>query len=224
MPGKTKKAKFSKRGKMSKKSYRRKRVGTNLVGKTLNPISQRTIVKMKYAESVDLNVGSSFAYQFNLNSVFDPNRSGIGHQPYGHDQLATLYNRYRVIACSYNCYFTSSGTTTTQLTAVPANEVQIFSSAAEARENPRARFAIQVPNARPPVLSGKVYLPSLVGRTKAQYMADDRYQAATGSNPLELAILNLQSASISDVQTAITVMIVLEYTVEWFDVKTLTQS
>lgn len=217
----------SKKTMRSKKSFKGKRRNyqtNNIVGKSLNPIPQRSIVKMKYAESVLLDVGSSYAYQFNLNSVFDPNRTGIGHQPYGHDTFATMYNRYRVIACSYHVWFPASGAVSYQLSAVPANEVQIFGSIAEARENPRGKFKIQMPGGTAQKISGKVYLPSLTGRTKSQYMADDRYQATVGSSPLELAILNLQSASTSDVASPVTCVVELEYTVEWFDAKILGQS
>lgn len=33
---------------------------------------------------------------FRLNSIYDPNFTGAGHQPYGHDQLALIYKQYKV--------------------------------------------------------------------------------------------------------------------------------
>lgn len=222
-------SKFSKRGKKSKKSFKGKRRGyktINIVKKSLNPLPQRFITKMKYAETVTLNVGTSYAYQFNLNSIYDPNRTGIGHQPYGHDQLLALYNRYRVIGVKYSI-FMATGSTGQPLmfSAVPANEVQIFSGTDEARENPRARFAIQMPGGNPVKITGYVSLPSLVGRTKAQYMADDRYQAAYGASPLELAILNIQAQIANTSALAeVSANVMLEYIVESFDIKNLGQS
>jgi len=205
---------------------RKRRAGyrtNNIVGRTLNPVAQRAIVKMKYSEAVA--TGTDGLYTFNLNSVFDPNRTGIGHQPYGHDTFATLYNRYRVISCGWRiqCLVPSSGNAV-NVGCLPANEVLLFTTVSEMRENPRAKYITQSPGGGALTLHGKSYIPSLVGRTKAQYMADDRYQAQVGSSPSELAILNIITTSNVDVPLQATIQVVLEYTVEWFDVKHLNQS
>jgi len=39
-------------------------------------------------------------YQFIMNSCFDPDYTAAGHQPYGFDQWAALYNHYVVEKCS----------------------------------------------------------------------------------------------------------------------------
>lgn len=207
-------------------AMRRKRghYGTNdIVGKTLNPVPQRSIVKMKYSESVI--TGTDGLFTFNLNSVFDPNRTGVGHQPYGHDTFATLYNRYRVIAAGWRiqCLVPSAGSAV-NVGCMPANEVLLFTTVSELRENPRARYITQSPGGGAMTLSGKSYIPSLVGRTKSQYMSDDRYQAQVGTNPQELAILNIITTGNTDLPIQATIQVVLEYTVEWFDVKHLNQS
>lgn len=189
----------------------------------LQPIPARQIVKMKYAETFTTNVSNAYNYNYNLNSIFDPNRTGVGHQPYGHDQLATLYNRYRVISCSYviNAY---SGGYPVRFGALPANEVKTVGTVAELIENPRAQYRIQIPSGNTQFLTGKVYLPALMGRTKTQYMADDRYQAIFGASPAELAILNMSALTMTDVGTDVNFQITLEYTVECFDPNPLGQS
>lgn len=194
----------------------------NVAGRSLNPVPQRTIVKMKYAESVTTNAVGE--YIFNLNSIFDPNRTGIGHQPYGHDTFNSLYNRYRVIACSYRVQCPNASQNI-QFGVVPTNEVWPFSGIDELKEHPRSRYATQMFSGPAVSISGKVYLPSLVGRTKAQYMADDRYQAQFGTSPAELGILQiLVSNQLGSNLMSNAVNIILEYTVECFDVKTLNQS
>jgi len=184
---------------------------------------------MKYSEAVQASlVGGIGTWKFNLNSVFDPSRTGIvtGHQPYGFDTYASLYNRYRVISCKYIVGQVSNNNFVNQVAALPANEELTMSNTSEARENPRCKYIIQSPNAPIKMLKGNVYLPSLVGRTKAQYMADDRYQATVVSSPQELAVLNLFTGLISDsiVGDTCVLNITLEYTVEFFDVKHLAQS
>lgn len=194
----------------------------NIVGRSLNPIPQRTIVTMKYAEDVTTNGGSG-DYVFNLNSIFDPNRSGTGHQPYGHDTFATLYNRYRVISCKWKiqCLNTAGF----QMGAIPLNEVFSYATLAEMRENPRSKWVTQNAGGATQYLSGKTYIPSLVGRTKAQYMADDRYQAAMGTSPNELASLLIMLAGPTGATlSSVPINVLLEYTVEFFDIKHLAQS
>ena len=33
----------------------------------------------------------------------------MGHQPYGHDTIATMYNRYKVLGCRVQLVFTTPG-------------------------------------------------------------------------------------------------------------------
>lgn len=219
------KKKFAPKRKMIKrKSYARRRP-TSLVNRALHPIPQRFVTKMKYSEVI--SGGATFGdVSINLNSVYDPNRSGIGHQPYAFDTLAALYNRYRVISCGYRIQCATPASGNTVLTAMPANTVVVTGTASELRENPRCKYITQTGGGNSIVLSGKSYIPSLVGRSKAQYMADDRYQSEVTGSPNELAILNIQLFGISTDApiTSTPVQVVLEYTVEFFDIKSLGQS
>lgn len=208
--------------KYRKRMPRRKARKTVNVNSALQPIPQRYICKMKYAEDVTTD-GLTGMYRFRLNSVFDPNLTGVGHQPYAFDQLATLYNRYRVISCGWRITSPSS-TANRQVGAIPSNEAVSFATFAELKENPRAKYVTQMLGGDAQLIRGKVYIPSLVGRTKQQYMADDRYQAEVTSNPAEAAVLNILAANQTGIPVASDVNIILEYTVEFFDVKPLTQS
>lgn len=212
--------------------YRSKNPIVN-VNRSLQPFSQRYICKMKYATQLT-NTGPSGSgwatYRFNLNSIYDPDQTGIGHQPYGHDTLSTLYNRYRVIKCTYTISAISTGTTSgnqyTVVAALPANEVHSISRIEDAQESPKCRFITQAPNSGLKVLRGTVYMPSLMGRSKSQYMSDDRYQATYGASPNELAILNVFTGLLNGAAETVTTQlnVVLEYTVESFDFKVLPQS
>lgn len=41
--------------------------------------------------------GTPSIYSFRANSIYDPNLTGLGHQPMGHDQMALLYAKYIVL-------------------------------------------------------------------------------------------------------------------------------
>jgi len=194
------------------------------VNRALQPVPQRYICKLKYSDIVVTSAGSGMAY-LNLNSLFDPNRTGFGHQPYAYDTLSTLYNRYRVISCGWRLHVVHGATDAPTTTACqPANEELLPTSMSEIRENPRAKYVVAQPGGGIQYLTGKTYLPSLVGRTKSQYMSDDRYQAQVTASPQELAILNIATASGADSFVSRSVNILMEFTVEFFDQKHLGQS
>lgn len=208
-----------------KRAYRKKpmykrRQRTTLVNTSLNPTPARFITKHKYAEAVSVSSAGLATYRWNLNSLYDPNRTGLGHQPYGYDQIGILYNRYRVISCKYvlSCVSTDANIA---FAVLPSNDAAPpITNVSEARENPRAKYMVQNPGGALKVLKGKVYLPALTGRTKTQYMSSDNYQALTGASPTELMTLNAYAQGLNDdpvFNANPTFNILLEYTVEWFD-------
>lgn len=219
---------MAKRGKGKGKGKGKARRSTALVNtnRALKPFAQRYITKLKYAQVNFLNVAGPTAYRFRLNSLYDPDFSGTGHQPYGFDQLSPLYNRYRVISCRYVVSAVDQAGQYITYATLPSNEQVNAISLSEMRENPRCQFRVQAPSAAMRPITGNVYLPSLVGRTKAQYMADDRYQSVVTDNPAEAAILNVyvqrMDEGINTLNVPLTVT--LEYTVEFFDIKNFAQS
>jgi len=216
-----------------KRGIRRGGQRTTNVNRSLQPFPSRYICKMKYVESLNGVGGPAGAgygnYQFLANSIWDPNATGIGHQPYGFDTLAALYNRYRVISCRYviGGTVTNAGTEVNSVIGIlPANEGATVSGGInEFQENPRSKFITQyVGNEK--TLKGNVYIPALVGRTKSQYMADDRYQAQTNTSPVENAVMNVYFGFMDGTLATASadLNITLEYTVEFFDVKKQLQS
>lgn len=216
---------YSKKRTAVKKMWKRRPRGrrTVNVNRALSPFAQRYITKLKYSQPFVID-NFTPNYQFNLNSIFDPDRSGVGHQPYGFDQLAAIYNRYRVISCSWNIN-AISGTSAFRIAALPSNDAPLSLNMSYICENPRAKWAIQLPGGDTKTLRGKTYIPSLVGRTKAQYLADDRYQSLTTGSPSELALLNILVKDLQDgVGSGGQCVITMEYTVEFFDANVLGQS
>lgn len=218
--------KILRRKRAVKRRAPRRKAGLTNVNRSLQPFANRYICKMKYATTIATNALGS--YILNLNSLFDPDRTGIGHQPYGFDNLAAMYSRYRVIACGWRIQNPTGAVGNPLTTAcIPSNDVSIaWSDTGIMLENPRTRYITQNPGAPIMSLRGKQYLPTLVGRTKAQYMADDSYQSAVTGSPTELMILYLQTFNALSGLTigGIGLQVVLEYTVEFFDSKHVIQS
>lgn len=89
-----------------RKFYRRRRLAISR-----NPISRTLMVRMKYTDRFTLNPNPSgvHAYHFfRWNSIFDPDLTGTGHQPLGHDQYANLYKHYYVVGAKATCTFVNT--------------------------------------------------------------------------------------------------------------------
>lgn len=52
------------------------------------------------------SIGLFSSNTYRMNSLFDPDQTGVGAQPYWRDQLATIYNKYRVLGCKMTSTFT----------------------------------------------------------------------------------------------------------------------
>lgn len=199
---------------------------TALTVRSLQPVPPKYVCKMKYSDTVYTD--SDGQYIFNLNSVYDPDRTGIGHQPYGFDNLALLYNRYRVISCGWRIAVAQSASEAAlprMFACIPSNDQSIVWDMNELRENPRTRYAIQAPGAPTTYISGKQYIPSLMGQTAAQYMANENCAAIVNTNPSELALLYIKVTNqLAEAATGNNVQVLLEYTVEFFDPKRVVQS
>lgn len=190
------------------------------VNRSLQPVPQRSIVKHKYAASVNTISPSGF-YRFNLNNMWDPDRSGVGHQPYGRDTFATLYSKYRVIGCKYTVEVSSNSSTILVGTLVSNEEFNYTAVGGdfnELKEQPRARFVSQAPGGQIKRIHGYVDCASILGQTRAQYMASEDTAALINNNPAEACILNIATATTAGVpQYGASVMVMLEFTTEWFD-------
>jgi len=84
------------------RSYR-----TRAFARISNPLAfNKFRTKLTYYDTVALDPASNALtslngaiWQFRANSCFDPDYTGIGHQPMYFDNLAAVYQRYRVIGC-----------------------------------------------------------------------------------------------------------------------------
>lgn len=91
-----KKRQYKKKRPYKKKSYTRRTMSS--VGKT-NPFPKTFRTKLRYESSIQLDAGlaSSVSHLFRCGSVFDPDYTGVGHQPRYFDQIMPLYDHFTVI-------------------------------------------------------------------------------------------------------------------------------
>lgn len=88
----------------------------NILAKLPNAFPPKMVASLRYAETVRLDpgVGTPVGYYiFRCGSIYDPNYTGTGHQPYGHDTYNTIYGHYRVLNSKLSVTFCPNGTSST---------------------------------------------------------------------------------------------------------------
>lgn len=174
--------------------------------------------KLKYADIYTASTAGGSAVttrQFNLNSVYDPDLTGTGHQPYGHDQLIAIYNRYRVYRTSWQ--ITLTGSTAFRSYVMPQNSSGTYSTWEIAAEKPRAISQIVSGVIGMARYRGHISLPRLNGVTSTAYKSDDRFQAIVGSSPAEIMTLNIGIDGDGGQVVQFGLNLILCYYVEFFD-------
>lgn len=184
--------------KNKKRGYNLARLSTytNFENISLTFLDPHKYITLKYTETFNFTLAAGTGTQqlFRLNSIFDPNSTGVGHQPYGYDQIMALYNRYRVLSSSWKIIF-GTQTSTYRIVVLPINgslaaAITTAPTFENACEMPRARIFVQGGGGSPTiVVTGGIKLNDLNGVTIPEYMADDRFEAAIGANPAEVMSL-----------------------------------
>lgn len=116
-----------------------------LRGKWENPLRQRGLFKLRYADTdfdMSTTAGASYrtTYAFAGNGLYDPDTTGVGVQPYGYDQITTLFNIYRVYASQIKVrFFCEEATPKLVVTVFPAISTPTYLDPSDLRVMPLAR-------------------------------------------------------------------------------------
>lgn len=80
---------------------------SNFAKVTRMPFGQSQLCMMPYVEHVTISttLGARAFHAFSLNSAFDPNYTGTGHQPLGYDQMTPIFGKYCVIGAQAKVTF-----------------------------------------------------------------------------------------------------------------------
>lgn len=127
---------------------------------------------------------------YRLSSMFDVDFTGVGHQPRGFDQLAQLYENYKVYAARIDVLFTTKDTTTDSFMCFvhAFDPIKATSSwnVIDLNENPCGpiRMGVLTNSNRQCTLSLYVPLHSVMGVSRREWNTNDEYGAAVTHNPV----------------------------------------
>jgi len=213
--------------KMRRPSRRRRRGGKRSV-----PIPNRMFTKLKYSEIFGMTFtagGAPANYQWAINSIFDPNQTGAGHQPLGHDQWALFYANYRVHGIKYYITMTNIGLDQLEVAVQIRPNTDTSAVMDTIRESPttvyRSVLGGEQSASGTKVCKGYCSIARARGVSKTVVKAENDYQAAFGANPVALPLLNIWMQN-QDAATSATIRVRVDlvYLVEFNNRKQLTQS
>jgi hypothetical protein len=177
------------------------------------------VTQLKYHSNLQLAPGATFyPYNLNANSLYDPDRTGTGHQPMYYDQLCpAIYNRYRVTAISYK--FVVSGANTPIKFQVHFQNNSQSNDYEEIGEMIGTKQIIvnSMANGGPCIgnLQGYTTLANILG----QGTQDDRDQAVYNASPTNVVLLGFLVNSLDGATniSALNVDVTLNFFCELFD-------
>jgi hypothetical protein len=153
-------------------------------------------VSMAYVSRLRLQTaaGSVNTYQFRLNSLYDPDFTGTGHQPMGYDQWELFYNHYVVTKCAYEIeILDTSGTINLQSTvAFHVSDDTTIPSDIETLAELGAQTSL-VSLYGPTVIRGDVDIADFYRRPKNSITLDSELRALVGTNPTDTVFGSLVS-------------------------------
>ncbi len=107
--------------------------------KGVSSFPDQMYVKMKYSDVITVDTGAVAGQVYSINSLFDPDTTGVGHQPLGYDQWSNLYGKYEVLGCAMKLSLISNGNNRFGIILYPSNSATAVSDTATAKEQ---RYAI----------------------------------------------------------------------------------
>jgi len=187
------------------------------------PFPPEIFTKHRYSENVTLTTGTGGIYgtlqTYRLNSLYDPNLSGTGHQPYGFDEVVNIYGRYCVTDVDIQLTLSGSQNTNNTLGYLITPAGYTFNMAgllaADVNEIPGGGTLVgnvaTTAQGQSTVRLGTIPIGTIEGRTKASILSERDYSADYTTSPLISPVLTLglaNSSSVGATQSIVTVTFV----------------
>lgn len=157
-----------------------------------------------------------------LNSLYDPDYTGAGHQPGGFDQMIVLYDRYRVDRVKFQLLFTTPGAANDILCVACVNP-----NLSQGLTGANMQFPIETQSClhgplssngeRRCVLQANLDMHKLLGVTRAAYVAEEDYSAPTSTNPVQEMSLTIATGCYDGTGgVACQLQVIITYETFWY--------
>lgn len=166
------------------------RLGGSITGVGMSVVPNRAVRCFKYCYEGLSNVTVPDTNVLRINSLFDPDFTFTGHQPYGHDLMQEIYTYYRVLKVGVDITASATGSTFSpyMVTAYTSSTSAALGSTLAA-ELPGARsYALTL--SQPTRMQFNIPIHEVMGVTPAELKGDDTYKAIFGASPTNQAFLH----------------------------------
>lgn len=201
------------------------------------PFTDTYRANMRYCTTLTFNptLGQNTSHSFSMNSLFDPDRTGVGHQPMGFDQLAALYHRYLVLGAKITVVYQSNITEVTDqgVVGLTIHPTQTFTTSNEdlpglVEQGKTVFKQLGIASGGTPrgTLSYKVSLKKEFGCKDLRDQIDE-YGALTASNPTNEVFASLWAINNDDDASAtpsFAAFVKIEYACLFIEPRLLQQS
>ena len=196
------------------------------VGKP-RPFPVRMVATLRYCETITItqSLNTVGNYCFNCNSIQDPNSTGSGHQPYGHDTYQSIYNQYTVLKSKIKVTPTRFSSASNAITwGIGIEDVTTASGTYDGWAE-RPTYSV-IASCRGDGSTGSKPISKLWNRAK-RFPHEDTYRALSapfGANPAEVEVFNIVCQT-ADTATSplgtVYLFVEIEYTCEFYELKDL---
>lgn len=216
--------------KNNNKQRSRKRIAQNnkpslqVTRPRFTPLPGRTYVQLKYVAVGQLNtpsVAGSFTENTWQSSVFDPDYTGVGHQPMYFDQYALMYYAYRVFGFKYKIEVTNGGSWGAHIYVAhkPDSGTPGSSSIETEMERPSTKFRCILPSAsgmNHKTITGYVDVAKVWGLSRSEFLANDSFLSYVITSPQKLASLHFGFGMSGASTTTLDISVQLDFDVEFY--------
>lgn len=199
----------------SKKSKQcRKRRGVGNGPRSILPLRQvvsLSYTQTRYLTEAGAGVGAFQTYRFN--DLYDPDFTGVGAQPVGFDQLATMYARFRVLRTSVKVVASGTGNGAV-VTVYPSSQSTLPANFSAHPSQPYAVSGVTQTGTPPLKMSVSRNIWDVLGLRKAEYMSDMDFTCTAAVPTPRSCFLHVSILGFTGTAQSATIMARFTYQVE----------
>lgn len=177
----------------------------------VNGFPEKMYTKLRYVDfyAITSSAGSTAKQLMNINSTYDPDQSGVGHQPLYRDTYASIYDQYAVVKATARVTFNSNATTSAMVCGVVIDDDSTTSTTITTLLEQNNGKSLLIAQSTGSLSNRTISVEwSAQQHLNIDPFTSQTYKTAVGSNPSELSTLLIYAAPADGQSTTTTVVMV----------------